>query len=177
MGDSLPSWVRLLASARVDPRANSLASALRLEPHPEGGFFREIHRSPTTVETNDGRGSRAAMTVIYFLLTRGDHSRWHVVASDEQWTFLEGDPLELLVVSSEADQFSTLRLGPMGAGHDPTTIVPGGAWQAARSAGAFSLMTCTVGPGFDYADFRFLADDPADSERIRRDWPRLAGLL
>ena len=148
----------------MDPRASEWVSRLRLEPHPEGGFFREIFRSETTVEV---RGAvRSALTVIHFLLPGGDCSRWHGVTSDEQWTFLEGDPLELFVVEPESDRLQTIRLGPLAAELAPTAVVPGGSWQAARSRGGFSLVTCTVGPGFDYADFHHVIDDLSSFEIV-----------
>jgi len=131
---------------------------LRLAPHPEGGFYREVFRSSAHVEPADGRGSRAALTVIHFLLPAGGHSRWHVVRSDEQWTWLEGEPLELLVLAPEARAVERVRLGPLAAGCVPTHVVPAGAWQAARPGGAFALVTCTVAPGFDFADFRMVAE-------------------
>jgi predicted cupin superfamily sugar epimerase len=125
----------------------------------------------------DGRGARAALTVIHFLLPAGTHSRWHEVRSDEQWTFLEGDPLELFVLEPGAAALRTVRLGPLDAGATPTALVPAGAWQATRPTGAFGLVTCTVGPGFDFADFRLLADDPGACTRIRAAAPALAALL
>ena len=80
----------------MHPRAADLVSVLDLRPHPEGGFYREVHRSTSRVTTGDARGERAAITTIYFLLTAGAQSRWHRVDSDEVWHFYEGDPLELL---------------------------------------------------------------------------------
>jgi predicted cupin superfamily sugar epimerase len=99
--------------------------------------------------------------VIFYLLVAGEHSRWHAVASDEQWTFLEGDPIDLFTVSPEGRTLNTARLGPIARGHDPVAIVPASYWQAARPAGAFALVSCSVAPGFAFEDFRFLADTPA----------------
>jgi predicted cupin superfamily sugar epimerase len=131
---------------------------LRLAAHPEGGFYREVFRSPLQVEPGDGRGARAALTVIHFLLPAGAHSRWHSVRSDEQWTFLDGEPLELLVLAPSAHAVTRVRLGPLERGCVPTFVVPADAWQAARPTGSFALTTCTVGPGFDFADFRMVAE-------------------
>ena len=74
-------------------RAAELIRELRLEPHPEGGYFREVFRSPQKVKPLDERPERSALTTIHFLLLKGQHSRWHRVASDEAWHFYEGDPL------------------------------------------------------------------------------------
>jgi predicted cupin superfamily sugar epimerase len=161
----------------MDPGAARCISELRLEPHPEGGFFRETFRSRTTVQPGDGRGPRAALTAIYFLLPAGHHSRWHVVDSDEQWTFLEGEPLELLVVDPDTAHRRTIHLGRGQGGRDLAAVVPAGSWQAARQRGGFSLVTCAVAPGFDFADFRLLADDPVARDRLRQVWPDRAALL
>ena len=77
----------------MHPRAAHLVQQLRLEPHPEGGFFRQLFRSSDAVTPADGRGTRTALTTIYFLLPRNDVSRWHRVASDEVWHFYEGATL------------------------------------------------------------------------------------
>src|SRR6185295_19426161 len=87
---------------RMHDRAAELISALGLEPHPEGGFYREVHRSASRVTTGDARGERAALTTIYFLLPAGSQSRWHQVDSDEVWHFYEGDPLALLEMDARA---------------------------------------------------------------------------
>jgi len=143
----------------MSPRASDLVARLGLEPHPEGGFYRETFRSTASVEPTDGRPARAALTTIYFLLTAGDVSRWHRVASDEAWHLLEGDPLELWTADGAFEAIEALRLGAVGDGSEPAHVVPAGAWQAARTTGAYSLVGCTVGPGFDFADFELI--DPA----------------
>lgn len=150
---------------------------LGLAPHPEGGFYREVFRSPLEVVPADGRGARAALTVIHFLLPAGAHSRWHVVRSDEQWTFLEGAPLELFVLAPDAATVTRVRLGPLAEGCVPSFVVPAEAWQAARPTGAFALVTCSVGPGFDFADFRMVAELPHARERLRAVAPELLELL
>jgi len=83
----------------MHPRAAELIAVLPLQPHPEGGFYRQIFRSPVQVTPMDGRGTRAALTTIYFVLPEGSFSRWHQVASDEVWHLYEGGPLELLELS------------------------------------------------------------------------------
>ena len=139
-----------------------LAEALGLEPHPEGGWFRETYRSEVTFEPDDYDGPRAAATAIYYLLQPGEESQWHVVASDELWLWHSGGPLEISLGGAEARPMRephTVLLGnEVGAGQHPQVLVPAGVWQAARPAGAEAvLVTCVVAPGFDFADFR-LAD-------------------
>lgn len=158
-------------------RAEEIIRLLALEPHPEGGHYREFFRSDAVVVPGDGRGARAALSAIYFLLRSGDASRWHSVRSDEQWTFLEGDPIELLVLDRRTFRLTTHRLSDPGGGGIVTAVVPGGAWQAARPAGRHALVACTVGPAFDFADFVFMADDAEEEARLRRELPALALLL
>ena len=148
-------------------RVKQLVRELGLEPHPEGGFFREFFRSEQSVSRSATGDLRSSLTAIHFLLASGQHSRWHRVASDEQWTFLEGDPLELNIVDNRGPRLTKVRLGPLSSGCEPVTVVPAGQWQAATPLGSYALVTCTVGPGFDFADFRFLADDPKSLELIR----------
>jgi predicted cupin superfamily sugar epimerase len=144
----------------MQPRARQLIDDLRLQPHPEGGYFREIHRSFARVRPDDGRSERAAVTSIYFLLVAGQHSRWHRVRSDELWHFYEGDALELLLAPPAIDRVHKFVVSsPEGPGQ-ALQVAPADWWQAARSRGAYSLVGCTVAPGFEYADFAFLRDDP-----------------
>ena len=140
------------------PSAAELIARLRLEPHPEGGWYREIHRSAELLQT--ARGPRAALTSIYFLLERGQHSRWHVVSSDEIWHHAGGAPLELLVYPPATRQARRQVLGPASRGMDGIGVVAAGEWQAARSLGDWSLMGCDVAPGFDFEDFSFVASVP-----------------
>lgn len=138
----------------MHPRAAALVAALELSPHPEGGWYREIHRSRNFVNPDDGRSARRALTAIYFLLAEGQSSRWHRVASDETWHHHEGDVLELSIAASpDASNVVTLALGPVGDGVEPVRVVPAGQWQAARSTGAFTFVSCAVGPGFEFDDF------------------------
>lgn len=135
--------------------ASELVKRLGLEPHPEGGWYREVHRSAELIQTK--RGPRAALTSIYFLLEARQKSRWHVVASDELWHHVGGAPLELVTYSPEARTIHHSVLGLANEAREPTGVVRAGTWQAARSLGAYSLMACDVGPGFDFEDFRFIA--------------------
>ncbi len=160
----------------LSPDVRARIEGLGLVAHPEGGFYREIFRSPLEVVPADGRGARAALTVIHFLLAAGSHSRWHVVRSDEQWTFLEGAPLELFVLAPGAATVTRVRLGALADGCVPSFVVPADAWQAARPTGAFALVTCSVGPGFDFADFRLVVELAAH-ERLSELAPELVPLL
>src|SRR4029453_6510286 len=100
----------------MHPRAAELIAALDLQPHPEGGFYRQVCRSDVQVTPPDQRGLRAALTTIYFLLPEGSVSRWHQVASDEVWHFYEGDSLELLELSASGQSVRRHRLGSVGSG-------------------------------------------------------------
>jgi predicted cupin superfamily sugar epimerase len=139
-------------------RVEELIRTLALAPHPEGGYYREIWRGESRVQPCDDRGTRAALTSIYFLLPSGAISRWHRVRSDEIWHHYEGAPLELLLVAPDALRLERRRLGPLAPEQAPVCCVPAGWWQAARPLGAYTLVGCTVGPGFEFADFELLAD-------------------
>jgi len=158
-------------------RAAGLVAALGLIPHPEGGYYGELYRSGATVHPTDGRGPRAALTTIYFLLPGAAVSRWHRVQSDEVWHFYEGAPLDLWMASPDAGQVKQCRLGPLDGEQRPAWIVPAGCWQAARSTGAYTLVGCTVGPGFDFRDFALAGDEPAAAAALRARHPGLAELL
>jgi predicted cupin superfamily sugar epimerase len=144
----------------MTPRAAARIDQLRLEPHPEGGYYREVFRAEAAVQPDDDRTDRAAVTTIYFLLTADDHSAWHQLRSDEVWHFYEGAPLDLYRMEPTFDTVQRLRLGPVDPIARPVAVIPAGAWQAARSTGAYTLVGCTMGPGFDGADFRLLRDTP-----------------
>jgi predicted cupin superfamily sugar epimerase len=158
-------------------RANALIATLDLKPHPEGGYYGEVYRSTATVHPADGRGARAALTTIYFLLPAGAVSRWHQVQSDEVWHFYEGAPLDLWIAPPAGDRIDQHGVGPLEGHRRPVCTVPAESWQAARTTGAYSLVGCTVGPGFDYSDFVLAADRPAVAEALRSHAPTLAGLL
>jgi len=158
-------------------RAQYLIAALGLIPHPEGGYYRELYRSSATVLPADGRGQRAALTTIYFLLPAGAVSRWHRVQSDEVWHFYEGAPLDLWITSPDGGPASRVRLGPIDGKQRPAWTAPAGWWQAARSTGAYTLVGCTVGPGFDFRDFALASAQPGASAALRTRHPELAELL
>ena len=154
-------------------RAQMLIAELGLKPHPEGGYYGEVFRSGHQVAPADGRGNRAALTTIYFLLPAGFVSRWHQVRSDEVWHFYEGAPLQLWVASPGADRIQRHELGPLERRQRPVQTVPAGWWQAARSTGDYTLVGCSVGPGFDFADFRLAVDSPSAPAALARAGPGL----
>ena len=146
-------------------RARELIGELHLEPHPEGGYFREIFRSAFKVQPLDDRSARSALTTIYFLLLKGQHSRWHRVASDEAWHFYEGDPLVVYWIDPQNGVHEEALASGARKGR-PVCVVPAGCWQAAKPRGEFSLVGCTVGPGFDFQDFEMISPGSAALARI-----------
>ena len=159
-------------------RAAELIEALDLRPHPEGGFYRGIYRSASPVLPPDGRGPRAAVTTIYFLLPNGAHSRWHQVRSDEVWHLYEGGPLEILELSPDLSALTRHRLAAVtDSAGSPVHTVPANHWQAARPIGDYALVGCTVAPGFEFEDFRMLADDPGAAAAVCARWSEAASLL
>jgi len=158
-------------------RVAELVRALALRPHPEGGHYGEVYRSASVVRPADRPVERCALTTIYFLLAAGERSRWHRVLSDEAWHFYEGEPLELVWAPSFDQPPERRVLGVGGGERQRVAVVPGGAWQAARPLGAYALVGCTVGPGFDFADFTLLTDHPPLADALRRSAPELAALL
>ena len=161
----------------VHPRAEELIRTLGLQPHPEGGWYREVFRSARRVQPFDARSSRSALTVIYFLLADGAHSRWHRVTSDEAWTWVEGDALELLSIDAGLTSATSQTLAAPGEGVEATAVIAAGDWQAARTTGAYTLVTCSVGPGFDFADFTMMSNDPAIADEVRQRLPEAAGMI
>jgi uncharacterized protein len=161
----------------VSGRARQLIDLLKLVPHPEGGHYARFGCANDSVQPADGRGTRPALSGIHFLLERGQCSRWHALRSAEVWTWIEGAPLLLQTYDPSAASTLEWRLGPAAAGVRPTQLVPGGHWQSAHSSGDYTLVSCVVGPAFDFADFRFLKDDAAalaQLGRLRSDWLRTA---
>jgi predicted cupin superfamily sugar epimerase len=162
----------------MHPRAKELISTLGLAPHPEGGFYREIFRSTSSVKPDDDRAPRSALTTIYFLLTEDAVSRWHRVGSDEVWHLYEGGPLEVLDLDFVAGSVTRHRLGDVAGSTDrPVAAIAAGHWQAARSLGPYTLVGCTVGPGFDFADFQMMSDVPDAMRIVRAELPELVAWI
>ena len=128
------------------PSAADIIRKLALKPHPEGGHYRETFRD---TRLHDGR---AASTAILFLLARGERSRWHRVDAVEIWHYYAGSPLKLEVVDGSKEEI--FRLGAdIHADEVPQVTVPARAWQAAESLGEWTLVGCTVAPGFEFNGF------------------------
>lgn len=137
--------------------ADEIIEALGLMPHPEGGFYREVYRA-------DAPG-RSPITSIYFLLPGGRVSQWHRIDASEVWNYHAGATLELKIVAQGRE--TTHNLGPcLLDGERPQATVPPNAWQSARSLGDWTLVGCTVGPGFEFDAFELAPPDwsPTDAD-------------
>jgi len=138
--------------------AAALIEQLGLSAHPEGGWYKETWRGAS------GADGRASGTAIIFLLKAGEASQWHTVDAAELWLWQAGDPVELRLAASDAGPVRSVVLGSdVGAGQQLQGVVAPGEWQAARSSGApqhgYSLVSCVVVPGFDFAGFTLAAPE------------------
>jgi predicted cupin superfamily sugar epimerase len=139
--------------------ADEIIELLQLEPHPEGGHYRETWRGP------DGPDGRATATAIYFLLRAGERSHWHRLDASEAWLYHSGGPIRLSI-----DDWEVV-LGPdVAGGQRPQAVVPAGAWQSAEPTGDWTLVSCVVAPGFEFDGFELappgwspVADTTGDS--------------
>jgi predicted cupin superfamily sugar epimerase len=137
--------------------AAAIIRELGLQPHPEGGHYRESFRDPVTV--GSGAAARGASTAIYYLLQAGERSHWHRVDAAEVWHWYAGAALAL-TISEDGREAVTHRLGAdLAAGERPQVVVPAGAWQAAESLGAWTLAGCTVAPAFRFEGFEMAPPD------------------
>ena len=128
--------------------AQDIIDLLKLERHPEGGWYAQTFRDP---EETDGR---ARSTAIYYLLEGGDRSHWHTVDAVEIWHYHAGAPLELSL-SEDGRSVRTIILGTdLAEGQRPQGLVRTGEWQSAKSLGNWTLVGCTVAPGFEFSGFR-----------------------
>ena len=132
--------------------AQDVVSLLNLSPHPEGGHYREMHRTPAP------HGQRSPGTAIYYLLAKGEHSHWHRIDATETWHHYAGAPLLLSVADNTSNITHTLS-ADLAAGHRPQAVVPPHAWQAAHSLGDWTLCGCTVAPGFEFSEFELAPPD------------------
>ena len=135
------------------PTSAEIIARLELRPHPEGGHYRETFRDSGL----DANG-RSRCTAIYFLLARGERSQWHRIDAAEIWHYYAGDALTLKIADDDG-QWS-FKLGPnIAAGEQPQAIVPPHTWQSAESNGDWTLVGCTVAPGFEFATFELAPQD------------------
>jgi uncharacterized protein len=140
---------RLIASAA------DVIRILKLKPHPEGGHYRETLR-----DTNAVADRRALSTAIYYLLACGERSHWHRIDATEVWHWYAGGPLALDVARSSTAVIERVVLGAdLASGERPQAIVPAHAWQAAQTLGDWSLVGCTVAPGFEFSGFEIAPRD------------------
>jgi predicted cupin superfamily sugar epimerase len=141
--------------------AAEIMRLLDLKPHPEGGHFRETFRDARMVE-----GARAASTAAYYLLARGERSHWHKVDAVELWHYHAGAPLKLEIALDASGPVECLTLGvDLAAGERPQAMVPADAWQAAQTLGEWTLVGCTVAPGFEFKTFEVAANDWSPGRR------------
>lgn len=142
--------------------AKGLIQALGLRPHPEGGHYRETFRDPRV-----DAGGRAVSTAILFLLGVGEVSEWHRIDATEIWHYHAGAPL-VLTQSPDGHDAEAAHLGPaIEAGQRPQLVVPPGVWQTATSLGAWTLVGCTVAPGFTFEGFELAPPDWRPTPRGR----------
>ncbi len=152
--------------------AKELINNLQLLPHPEGGWYRETYRSAETMTAKNAT-KRNICTAIYFLLEGKAKSHFHRIESDESWFFLSGEPLEILLI--EDGQLRIVLLGNnLSKGEMPQFTVPARTWFAAKikSGTGFSLVSCTVAPGFDFADFEL-----AEREKLSKEFSELKDVI
>ncbi|MEH6790569.1 cupin domain-containing protein [Parasphingorhabdus sp.] len=134
--------------------ARTIIAELDLQPHPEGGWYRETWRAAAA------EGERASATAIYFLLDAGQRSHWHRVDATEIWLWHAGSPLRLRTAASDAGEVAETRLGPdIAGGQAPQHRIPTGHWQAAEADRGWALVSCIVSPGFEFAGFELAAPD------------------
>ena len=162
----------------ADKRIAQLIAYDNLQPHPEGGYYKETYRSPGTI-TQEALpkafvGARNYCTAIYFLLQQGNFSSFHRINSDECWHFYEGGTLIVYVINTRG----TLEIIKLGAHHQQgetyQAVVPAGCWFAAQPAAStdYALVGCTVAPGFDFADFEL-----AKADELIHQYPQHTALI
>lgn len=149
----------------MHPRALELIGSLDLSPHPEGGYYKRVYESSKQVLANGVL--RPAITSILFLLTKGVGSRWHRVDAAEVWDWQEGDAVELLMYDADARALSRAQLDTSARGGQLLQVVPAGIWQSARTHGDYSLVNCSVSPGFVWSGLEMLDESSELAHEIR----------
>jgi predicted cupin superfamily sugar epimerase len=155
-----------------------LIAALNLQPHPEGGWYRETYRATETIAPaglpERFVGPRSVATAIYFLLTSESFSALHRIRSDEQWHFYSGSPLTVHVIHPDG-RYAPIKLGQdLALGETFQAVVPHGCWFGATvdAPGSYALVGCSVAPGFDFADFEM-----ADGDLLSKEFPQHKALI
>lgn len=149
----------------MHPRAQELIRTLDLEPHPEGGFYKRMYASGKQVEVNGLL--RPTITAISFLLTRGVPSRWHRVDAVEVWDWQEGGAMELLTYDAASRSISRTQLDTSARGGQLLQSVPANTWQTARTHGDYTLVNCSVTPGFMWSALEMLDESSSIASEIR----------
>ena len=149
---------------------DSIIQSYKMLPHPEGGFYKESYRSDLLLEgdslSNGMNGRRNCSTAILFLLVENSFSAFHRIKSDEVWHFYDGDPVQIHVIEPNGHYY-IIKLGRNTLDNEVfQAVVPAGAWFASKTIGAYSLVGCTVSPGFDFADFEL-----ANGESLAVEFP------
>lgn len=163
----------------MDSEIQSIIERLNLKPHPEGGYYSETYRSSSEIQaqalSSEYSGSRNHSTCIYFLLVSGKFSAFHKINQDEIWHFYDGSPVELHTMDAQGNHQKHMIGKDFEKGETPQLVVPGGVWFASKvvDGGNYSLVGCTVAPGFDFNDFQLAERDdliqqyPQHQELIR----------
>ncbi len=159
-------------------KVDELVAQLQLQPHPEGGYYKEVYRSAGTIPQaalgNEFSDDRNYSTSIYFMLVGGNFSAFHRIKSDELWHFYDGDSCHVYVIHLNGE-LEVIRLGKdIADGEVYQAVVPAGAWFASECSNpnGYSLTGCTVSPGFDFADFEM-----AERENLISDFPEHADVI
>lgn len=160
----------------MNPRIEAIQATYQMMPHPEGGFYKETYRSVLEIEgdvfSNGMTGNRSCSTAILFLLVQDSFSAFHRIKSDEVWHFYDGDSVEIHVIEPNGN-YQLIRLGKNVLGNEVfQAVVPAGAWFASKTEGEYSLVGCTVAPGFDFADFEL-----AKGETLAAEFPEQRELI
>lgn len=161
--------------------ADELIRRLDLQPHPEGGYYRETYRASTRTQTVEREGHlvrlenpRSVSTAIYFLLPAGEKSTWHRIDADEMWHFYAGGPMLIAELHEQGRVRETILGSDLAAGQKPQHVVPAGCWFASRplAEDGYSFVGCTVAPGFEFDHFEL-----ANTQALLDDWPQNRELI
>jgi predicted cupin superfamily sugar epimerase len=158
--------------------AEAWINSLKLLPHPEGGYYREIYRSDVIVEKSglpsSFNGSRSAGTSIYYLLKSGQRSLLHILKSDEIWHYYDGSAIVLSMIHNDGSYEEKLLGKNINEGEMPQIIIRGGIWFGAypKDDNSYSLAGCTVTPGFDFEDFQL-----AERKKMLAKFPELESII